>query len=45
LDEINIAARLKGNESRGVHIHGADVAGGPGVPSTGPDTSKGKGKQ
>jgi hypothetical protein len=44
LDEISIAVRHKGDESRGVRIAGADVAGGPGAPSTGLDTNKGKGK-
>jgi hypothetical protein len=44
LDEIIIAARQKGDESRGVQIPRMDVAGGPGVPSAIPDTSKRKGK-
>jgi hypothetical protein len=44
LDEISIAARHKGDESRGVWIAGADVASGPGARSTRLDTNKGKGK-
>jgi hypothetical protein len=44
LDEISIAARHKGDESRGVWIAGADVAGGPGAPSTRLDTNKGNDK-
>jgi hypothetical protein len=44
LDDIGIVTRQRGNDSRGVQIPGADVAGGPGAPSVGPDTSKGKGK-
>jgi hypothetical protein len=44
LDEIGLAVRQKGNESWGVQIPGADVAGGPGATSVGSDPSQGKGK-
>jgi hypothetical protein len=44
LDDIGIVTRQRGNDSRGVQIPGADVAGGLGAPSVGLDTSKGKGK-
>jgi hypothetical protein len=44
LDNICIAVLQKGDESRGVQIPRADVAGGPGGVSTGLDTGKGKGK-
>jgi hypothetical protein len=44
LDEIGITVWQKGDEYHGVQIPGADVAGGSGVPSAGPNTSKGKGK-
>jgi hypothetical protein len=44
LDEIGIAMRQKDDESRGVQISRADVAGSLCGPSNGLDTSKGKGK-
>jgi hypothetical protein len=43
LDDINIVARQRGDESRDVQIPGADKAGGQGSASTGPSSSKGKG--
>jgi hypothetical protein len=44
LDEIGLAVRHKGDESRGVQIPGTDVAGGPSTPSAGSGPRKGKGK-
>jgi hypothetical protein len=44
LDDIGIAMRQKGDESRGVQIPGPDTAGGPGVSSADPNASKGSGK-
>jgi hypothetical protein len=44
LDDIGITVQQKGDESRGVQIPRADVDGGPGGVSTGPDPGKGKGK-
>jgi hypothetical protein len=43
LDDINIAARQRGDESRDVQIPGAVIAGGQGNVSTGPSSGKGKG--
>jgi hypothetical protein len=44
LDDISLAVRQKGDESRGVQIPRADVTGGPGAPSAGSGPIKGKGK-
>jgi hypothetical protein len=44
LDDIDITMWRRGDESRGVHIPGADVANGQGGPSTSPGSGKGKGK-
>jgi hypothetical protein len=44
LDDISIATRQRGDESREVQIPGADVASGQGSASTSLGSSKGKGK-
>jgi hypothetical protein len=44
LDNIGITTRQRGDESRGVQIPRADIAGGQGGVSTGPGSDKGKGK-
>jgi hypothetical protein len=44
LDDIDITARQRGDESWGVQIPGADIAGSQGGASTGPSSDKEKGK-
>jgi hypothetical protein len=44
LDDIDVVARQRGDESRGVQILGTNVADGQGGASTSPGSSKGKGK-
>jgi hypothetical protein len=45
LDDIDIVAQKRGDESQGVQIPGADVDGGQGGVSTGPNSDKEKGKE
>jgi hypothetical protein len=45
LDDIGIAMQQNGDESRGVQIHGMDIASGQGSSNTTTAPSKGKGKE
>jgi hypothetical protein len=44
LDNIGIAVRQRGDESRGIHIPRVDIASSQGCVSTSPGSGKGKGK-